>query len=58
MLGHNPFWIQSRPGTSGVLPQQPNQSSRQVLGVANNGDDVGTVVLMYQRKLHKTFILH
>ena len=39
-----PFWIQSVPGTSGVLPQQPNQSSRQVLGVANNGDDVGTVV--------------
>ena len=42
-LGRN-FWIQSVPGTSGVLPQQPNQSSRQVLGVANNGDDVGTVV--------------
>ena len=41
-IGHN-FWIQSSPGTSGVLPQQPNQSSRDVLGVVNNGDDVGTV---------------
>ena len=41
-LGQN-FWIQSVPGTSGVLPQQPNQSSRDVLGVENNGDDVGTV---------------
>ena len=37
------FWIQSQPGTSGVLSQQPNQSSRDVLGVTNNGDDFGTV---------------
>jgi len=41
-LGQN-FWIQSVPGTTGTLPQQPNQSSRDVLGVSNNGDDVGTV---------------
>ena len=39
----NNFWIQSVPGVSGVLPFQPNQSSRQVLGVSNNGEDSGTV---------------
>jgi len=50
-----PFWIQSVPGTSGVLPQQPNQSSRQVLGVANNGDDVGTVVFTVPAKTDQNF---
>ena len=40
--GHN-FWIQSVPGTAGVLPYQTNQSSRQVLGVIDNGEDAGTV---------------
>jgi hypothetical protein len=53
--GGHPFWIQSRPGTSGVLPQQPNQSSRQVLGVANNGDDVGTVVFTVPEKTAQNF---
>ncbi len=40
--GHQ-FWIQAVPGISGVLPQTPNQSSREVLGVTNNGDDNGTI---------------
>lgn len=38
-----PFWIQSDPGLSGKQIQNPNLSSRQVLGVTNNGTDVGTV---------------
>lgn len=37
------FWIQTDPGTSGYQINNNNISSRQVLGVSNNGDDVGTV---------------
>jgi hypothetical protein len=37
------FWIQAAPGVSGKLPQTPNISSRDVLGVINNGEDLGTV---------------
>jgi len=39
----NPFWIQSDAGINGVVPGQENVSSREVLGVANNGDDNGTI---------------
>ena len=39
----NNFWIQSDPGVNGRLPYAPNISSRGVLGVANNGEDLGTV---------------
>ena len=39
----NPFWIQTKPGANGLVPGQPNQSSREVLGVVNNGDDNGVV---------------
>ena len=49
------FWIQSQPGTSGVLAQQPNQSSRDVLGVTNNGDDVGTVSFSVPSKTAQNF---
>jgi len=38
-----PFWIQTESGTSGLRLGQPNTSSRQILGVINNGEDVGTV---------------
>ena len=38
-----PFWIQSETGISGERLNQPNTSSRDVLGVINNGLDVGTV---------------
>ena len=38
-----PFWIQSSPGTSGLKTNQSNLSSRNVLGVVNNGIDVGTI---------------
>ena len=49
------FWIQSQPGTSGVLSQQPNQSSRDVLGVTNNGDDFGTVTFKVPSKTAQNF---
>jgi hypothetical protein len=37
------FWIQSEPGVNGVVPWASNISSRGVLGVSNNGEDLGTV---------------
>ena len=39
----NPFYIQTDSGTSGTVPGQPNQSSREVFGVENNGDDNGVI---------------
>jgi hypothetical protein len=41
-VGHN-FWIQAAPGIAGTMPGQPNISSRDVLGVINNGEEQGTV---------------
>ena len=38
------FWIQSAPGVSGTVPSSPNISSRDVFGVSNNGEDLGTVI--------------
>lgn len=40
--GH-PFWIQTEPGVSGVKENQPNISTRAILGVENNGTDVGVI---------------
>jgi hypothetical protein len=37
------FWIQTDPGVNGRIPSTPNISSRDVLGVTNNGEDLGTV---------------
>jgi hypothetical protein len=37
------FWIQTDPGVNGRIPATPNISSRDVLGVINNGEDLGTV---------------
>jgi hypothetical protein len=37
------FWIQTDPGINGRIPSTPNISSRNVLGVFNNGEDLGTV---------------
>ena len=39
----NNFWIQAEPGVNGRLPYAPNISSRNVMGVINNGEDLGTV---------------
>lgn len=41
-LGY-PFWIQTNPGVSGTKDNQTNLTGRDVLGVTNNGTDVGTV---------------
>lgn len=37
------FWIQVEPGINGKLISSPNISSRTVLGVENNGEDLGTI---------------
>jgi hypothetical protein len=38
-----PFWIQTEIGTSGISSYGSNISTREVLGVTNNGDDNGTI---------------
>jgi hypothetical protein len=40
--GH-PFWIQTEPGLTGHVSWAENISSREILGVVNNGDDNGTI---------------
>ena len=40
----NKFYIQTSPGSLGIDPGAPNLSTRNVLGVTNNGQDVGEVV--------------
>jgi hypothetical protein len=37
------FWIQADPGITGKVPSSPNISSRDVMGVSNNGEDLGIV---------------
>ena len=37
------FWIQTSPGVDGRIPTTPNISSRDVLGVINNGEDLGII---------------
>ena len=38
-----PFYIQTQPGVDGVVSWADNISSREVLGVTNNGEDDGTI---------------
>jgi hypothetical protein len=49
------FWIQSAPGITGKLPATPNISSREVFGVTNNGQDLGTVVFNVPYKTAQNF---
>jgi len=49
------FWIQAAPGISGVLPATPNISSRDVLGVSDNGQDLGIVVFNVPYKTAQNF---
>ena len=49
------FWIQSTPGVSGTVTSTPNISSRDVLGVVNNGEDLGTVVFNVPYKTAQDF---
>lgn len=51
------FWIQSERGLDGKLNAIPTISSRDVLGVSNNGIDVGTVTFEVPRKEeHQRFV--
>ena len=56
-LGHK-FSIQLHPGKAGKVPGQPNQSSRGVLGVENNSDDVGTVTFRVPHTDAQNFYLN
>lgn len=38
-----PFWIQIEPGIDGNITATPTLSSREIVGVDNNGLDVGTI---------------
>ena len=49
------FWIQSSPGISGTNPVTPNITSRNVLGVTNNGIDLGTINFNVPNKTAQDF---
>ena len=49
------FWIQAAPGISGTLPWSPNIGSRDVYGVINNGEDLGTVIFNVPQKTAQNF---
>jgi len=53
-----PFWIQAAPGSNGQMPGQPNQSSREVMGVTNNGDDNGIVEFNVPLDTEQNFFLN
>lgn len=44
------FYIQSEPGTSGRSQSNPQVSTRNVNGVTNNGEDVGTITFVVPEK--------
>jgi hypothetical protein len=49
------FWIQTAPGVNGRIPATPNISSRDVLGVTNNGEDLGTITFNVPIKTAQQF---
>ena len=49
------FWIQSKPGTSGIDPQLTTISTREVFGVTNNGADVGTITFNVPQSTSQDF---
>ena len=49
------FWIQTSPGIAGVVPSTPNISSRDVLGVTNNGEDLGIITFNVPQKTAQQF---
>jgi hypothetical protein len=49
------FWIQAAPGISGKVPTTPNISSRDVLGVVNNGEDLGQITFNVPLKTAQSF---
>ena len=51
----NKFWIQSAPGVNGLDPTTPNISTRDVYGVTNNGEDLGTITFEVPQKTAQQF---
>jgi len=49
------FWIQTNPGVDGRIPTSPNISSRDVFGVINNGEDLGTITFNVPQKTAQEF---
>ena len=49
------FWIQTAPGVTGRNPATPNISTRDVLGVTNNGINSGTVTFDVPLKTEQSF---
>ena len=49
------FWIQAAPGISGKVPTTPNISSRDVLGVFGNGEDLGQITFNVPLKTAQSF---
>ena len=52
-----PFWIQTAAGTSGTKDNQTNLSSRDILGVENNGTDIGTVTFRVPQPTAQDFYI-
>ena len=48
------FWIQAATGTTGTMPFS-NQSSRDIFGVTNNGEDLGTITFNVPAKTAQDF---
>ena len=49
------FWIQTNPGVSGKNPSTPNLSTREVYGVSDNGQDLGTITFEVPLKTAQEF---
>ena len=49
------FFIQAQPGIDGTMPATPNISSREILGVSNNGADLGTITFNVPKKTAQNF---
>ncbi|MBL96204.1 MAG: hypothetical protein CMF52_00145, partial [Legionellales bacterium] len=45
-----PFWIQTETGTDGISSYGSNVSTREIVGVENNGDDNGTITFNVPEK--------
>jgi hypothetical protein len=52
-----PFWIQTDPGTGGTKSNQTKLSSRDVMGVTNNGVDVGIVTFKVPQPTAQDFFV-
>lgn len=49
------FWIQTAPSITGRNPATPNIGTREVMGVINNGEDIGTVTFSVPSKTAQNF---